>query len=275
LILLEESPRKFAASIIIYRTVSANQPRLSDTACCEASLTKRGTPCTVCTHKDRPLIEFGLVAGTSLRVLGQRFDVSWHAVGRHGRAHLNAVQRAAILRAQRPEAIDLDQLRQTESEGLLGAVAGQRARLLQQSDLAMTGGDVRAAVAVEAAITGNLALTAKLLGQLVQRHDVRHSSILLTPDYLTMRAALMAALRPFPDAARTVGAALHAIEADAAKDITEAGRKPVPVTIEHAAEPTPMRVLPPPLPPAPLEARPLPAPPPGPVYLPPPPGPPC
>lgn len=189
---------------------------------------------------------------------------------------MSAVQRAAILRAQRPEAIDLDQLRQTESEGLLGAVAGQRARLLQQSDLAMTGGDVRAAVAVEAAITGNLSLTAKLLGQLIQRHDVRHSSILLTPDYITMRAALMAALRPFPDAARAVGAALHAIEADAAKEITAVGQgKPVPLTIEHAAtepartieaprplEPAPMRVIPPP-----PEARPLPPPPP---YPPPP-----
>jgi hypothetical protein len=159
--------------------------------------------------------------------------VSWHAVGRHGRAHLSPVQRAAILSAQRPTEIDLDALRSQESEGLLGSLVAQRARLQQQCDLALELGDVRAAVAAEGAITKNLGVTGKLLGTLVQRHEVTHSSVLLTPDYLRLRQALVLALRPYPDAARAVGAALHTLESDAAKDITPPAAGRAPVVIEH------------------------------------------
>jgi hypothetical protein len=106
-------------------------------------------------------------------------------------------------------------------------------------------------VAAETAITANLTLVAKLLGQLVQVHDVRHTNLLVSPDYLKLRSTLIAALKPFPDAARAVGAALHRLESDAATDITAAAGKgrarPEPVLIEH--EPTaaaPVTVLPPP-----------------------------
>jgi L-serine deaminase len=92
---------------------------------------------------------------------------------------------------------------------------------------------VRACVSVEVAITANLGLVAKLLGQLVQVHEVRKTSILISADYLALRAALVRALRPYPDAARAVGAALHELETAAAKDITEAKR---PLVIEQHAE---------------------------------------
>ncbi len=48
------------------------------------------------------------------------------------------------------------------------------------------------------AITSNLELVGKLLGTLVQRHDVRHTSILVSPDYLRLRSALIEAMRPYP-----------------------------------------------------------------------------
>jgi len=65
---------------------------------------------------------------------------------------------------------------------------------------------------------------------------------LISEDYLRVRAALVAALRPFPEAARAVGAALHRLEAGAATDITAAASKgrarPEPLTIEHRAAPS-------------------------------------
>ena len=72
----------------------------------------------------------------------------------------------------------------------------------------------------------------------MRHHDVRHTSILISPDYLRLRSTLVDALRPFPDAMRAVGAALHRMESDAAKDITAAaaskGRaRPEPVLLEH------------------------------------------
>jgi hypothetical protein len=169
--------------------------------------------------------------------------------------------RAAILTAQAPSAIDLDTLQASESEGLLSQLVHQRARLQQHVSMAIDYGDVKAAVSAEGAITANLALVGKLLGMIVQRHDVRSTSLLVSPDYLKLRSTLIDALRPFPDAAKHVGAALHRLESDAAHDITAAaskrGERPVPVLIEHGstapanalptpAAPKPVTVLPPP-----------------------------
>ena len=161
------------------------------------------------------------------RVLAKRFGVSVAALHRHAQA------RAAILAAQKPSAVDLEALQRSESEGLLAQLVTQRARLQQQGELALELGDVKAAVAVENAITGNLTLVSRLLGQLVQVHEVRKTSILISADYLALRAAIVRALRPYPEAARAVGAALHELELEAAKDITEAKR---PLVIEHQAE---------------------------------------
>jgi hypothetical protein len=157
--------------------------------------------------------------------LAARFGVSKDALHRHRRNHLTPQQAAAILAAQKPTEIDLEALQASESEGLLAQLVVQRARLQGFSEMALDLGDVKAAVAVERSITDNLTLVAKLLGQLVQHHEVRSTSILISPDYLALRAALVKALQPFPDAARAVGAALHALETRAASEITESASK--------------------------------------------------
>lgn len=196
---------------------------------------KTGRECSICAHKARHQIELGLVHRVPARVLAARFaPLSKDAIRRHGANHLSPVQRAALLAHIKPTAIDLDALRTSETEGLLAQLVSQRARLQMHSELAATLGDARGAVAAEGAITSNLTLVAKLLGQLVSHHDVRHTSILISPDYLRLRATLVRALQPFPDAARAVGHALHAMEAEAASDITAAARKArAPMLIEH------------------------------------------
>jgi hypothetical protein len=199
---------------------------------------KAARPCTVCAHDKRHQIDIGLVHRVPARVLAQRFDLGKDAILRHARNHLSPVQRAALLSAQKPSQIDLEALRATESEGLLAQLVGQRARLQQSSELALELGDVRASISAESAITANLTLVGKLLGQLVNVHDVRHTSILLTPDYLKLRAVLTTALRAHPEAARAVAAALYGLESDAAKDITA---HKAPAVIEHVPQ-----VLPPP-----------------------------
>ncbi|MGE0523502.1 MAG: hypothetical protein AB7O60_10775 [Variibacter sp.] len=102
---------------------------------------------------------------------------------------------------------------------------------LARGDLAADLGDIRTSIAAETAIARNYLLVGKLLGQLVQIHDVRHTNLLVSPDYINLRQTLIAALKPFPEAARAVGAALHALESEAAKDITSTPA--VPLLIEH------------------------------------------
>jgi hypothetical protein len=117
--------------------------------------------------------------------------------------------------------VDLESLQRSEGEGILGALVVQRARLQQHAELTMELGDVRAAVAVENSITGNLTLVAKLLGQLVQHVEVTRTSVLVSPDWLRIRQSLITAVRPYPEASRAVGAVLCELETAVAKDITE------------------------------------------------------
>jgi len=205
----------------------------------------KGPACTICAHDKRALIDVGLVHGVSHRVLADRFDVGKDAVQRHGTNHLSPAQRAAILAQRKPTEIDLDALRASESESLLAQLVAQRARLQSNAEFASGFGDVRAAVSAEAAITTNLALVGKLLGQLVNLHDVRHTSILVSADYIKLRTAIVHALAPFPEARAAVARVLAALEAESAKDITDAvKRTKAPLLIEH--EPSPPRIIPPP-----------------------------
>lgn len=202
---------------------------------------KTGPKCSVCSSKSRHQIEIGLAHGIAHNALSRRFNLSADAIGRHAANHLSPAMRAAILTAQKPSAIDLNELQASEQEGLLSQLIHQRARLQQHIEMAIEYGDVKAAVGAEGAVTSNLALTGKLLGMIVQRHDVRSTSLLISADYLAIRSAIVGALRPFPDAARAVGAALHRLETDAAAAITERSGRPVapPVMIDVTPAITP------------------------------------
>ena len=57
-----------------------------------------------------------------------------------------------------------------------------------------------------------------------------------SPDYLALRSAIVRALRPFPEAARAVGEALHVLETEAARDITASASTRRPVMIEAQAQ---------------------------------------
>jgi hypothetical protein len=129
---------------------------------------------------------------------------------------------AAILAAQRPSEVDLEQLQRSESEGLIGSLVAQRARLQMLSEMAFAQGEINAATSVERAITGSLELTSKLLGMIVSHAST--TDILISADYLQLRQTIVGALRPFPEAARAVGNALAALEVEAAETIAE--RKP-------------------------------------------------
>lgn len=181
--------------------------------------------CTICTHDKRASLELGLVHRVPARVLATRFGVSKDALHRHRRNHLTPQQAAALLAAQKPSVIDLEALQASESEGLLANLVSQRARLQTYTEMSIEMGDPTGAVRVERVITSNLELTAKLLGQLVQHHEVRSTSILVSPDYIELRHAIVRALQPYPEAARAVGAALHGLESRAASEITESAKR--------------------------------------------------
>jgi hypothetical protein len=166
-------------------------------------------------------VELGLVHRAPAAVLARRFSLHRDAIYRHRKNHMSPQLHAALLAAQHPSDIDLEQLERSESEGLLASLVSQRARLQLLSEAAFEQGEVHAATSVERAITASLELTSKLLGVLVQRTHTTSTSVLISADYLVLRAAIVRALRPFPEASAAVGRALAELELSAAKDISE------------------------------------------------------
>jgi hypothetical protein len=178
-----------------------------------------GGKCSCCTSPHRREIDLALVAGVGIDVIAKRFDVSRDSVWRHGKRHLSAVQRAALATALKPSAIDLEQLQRTEGESLLGQLLAQRATLQTYGAAAFEAKQYQAAISAERAVTDNLDLLSKVLGLIITKHEVRSTSLLISPDYLALRHALVEALKPYPDAMASVGRALHELEVKAAADI--------------------------------------------------------
>ena len=116
-------------------------------------------------------------------------------------------------------------MERSEAEGLLTSLIAHRARHQQYIDKALELGDIARAINADRGVIANLELTAKLLGQLVQRHETTRTSILISPDYLALRQTIIGALRRHPAALKDVSDALAKIETTAAEEIKE--RRPL------------------------------------------------
>jgi len=172
---------------------------------------KKGKLCTVCAHRERAAIDLALARGVSVSALARRYDVSTDSLYRHRKAHLTAQLRAKLIAGPDIE-IDLDRLRESESQSLLANLVAIRHRLFASLDVAEECGDSNMICRVAAQIHQNLELIGKLLGDLgVGSTTV--NNVLVLPAYVEMRMELINALRPFPEAARAVAAALHRLEA--------------------------------------------------------------
>jgi hypothetical protein len=192
--------------------------------------------CSCCTSPNRRLTDVALVARVPWPVIAKRFDVSRDSVKRHGKHHLSAVQVAALASAMKPSAIDLEQLQRTEGESLLGQLLAQRATLQTYGQAAFEAKQFQAAISAERGVTANLDLLSKVLGLIITKHEVRSTSLLISPDYLALRHALVEALKPYPEAMAAVGRALHELESKAAADIKAKANGSMAL-IEGRAEP--------------------------------------
>ena len=179
-----------------------------------------------------------------MHTLARRYGLSADALGRHSRNHLPAQLRAKLI-AGPDLAIDLDRLRETESQSLLVHLVSLRARLFHSLDVAEENGDGHMLATLSSQIHRNLEVTGRLLGALGIGSSVTNN-ILIAPQYVEMRHAFLAALAPFPEARIAVAAALHGMEHKAAEAIRADARqfagaspKPAPLAIEHAPQPLP------------------------------------
>jgi hypothetical protein len=181
-------------------------------------MNKRPSKCTVCSHREHAAIDLGLARGVSVRALAKRYRLGSDSIYRHAKAHLPPQLRAALIAGPDIEGVDLDKLRETESQSLLANLIAIRRRLFAAFDLGEEYGDVSMVARVASQLHSNLELTGKLLGDL-GTGSTTFNSVLIMPQYVEMRIGLVNALRPFPEAARAVASVLHTIEGKAAEAI--------------------------------------------------------
>lgn len=183
----------------------------------KTSMGQRGPKCTICEHRERAAIDLGLARGVSIAALSQRYGVGSDALRRHKANHLPPQLRAKLIAGPAID-LDLDKLRETESQSLLANLVAVRQRLFASLDTAEEHGDSHMVGRVVGQIHKNLELTGKLLGDLgVGTTNV--TNVLVSPVYMEMRVGLVNALAEFPEARMAVAAVLQQIEAREAKTI--------------------------------------------------------
>jgi hypothetical protein len=187
-------------------------------------MAKRPSKCTVCSHREHAAIDLGLARGVSVRALAKRYRLGSDSLYRHAKAHLPPQLRASLIAGPSIEGVDLDRLRETESQSLLINLIALRNRLFGSLDIAEECGDGNMISRVAGQLHKNMELVGRLLGDLGVG-TINNTNILIAPQYVTMRVALVQALAPFADARQAVAAVLHKLEHKAAADIAGSSRE--------------------------------------------------
>jgi len=151
--------------------------------------------CTVCSHPEVEAINKALVVGEPYRSIAKRYEASESAMYRHQENHIPTT----LAKANEAEEV-------AQADDLLGQVQDLQARTLAILEAAEETREHRTALAAIREARSNLELLAKLLGELDQRPQL---NILISPEWLELRAVIVGALEPYSDAR---GAVLRAIE---------------------------------------------------------------
>ena len=151
--------------------------------------------CTVCNHPNLEDIDRALVAGEANTALSSLFAVSEQALRRHKGSHLPA----KLVMAQAAEEV-------AQADDLLDQLKDLQRRTLAILEAAESTNQHRTALSAIREARSNLELLAKLLGELDERPTV---NVLVSPQWVELRAVIVTALEPHPEALRAVVGALE------------------------------------------------------------------
>jgi len=160
-----------------------------------------------------------IARGISVQALSKRYKCSSDALYRHRDRHMPPQLKARLLAGPDLDGVDLDKLRESESQSLLSHLIALRHRLFGMLDFAEEHGDLYAASRAVSQLHSNLETTGKLLGDLGVGHT-SVTNVLIQPAYVELRVALTNALAAFPEARKAVAEVLHRVESKAAAAIS-------------------------------------------------------
>ena len=158
--------------------------------------------CTICYHECLEEINRALVEGTAFPALVAKYRVSKDALSRHKVNHLPVT----LVKAQEAQEV-------ANADDLLEVVRNLQSRALTILGRAEGVGDLRTALGAIREARGNLELLAKLVGELDERPQI---NVLVHPEWLELRAVIVNALEPHPEARGAVLGALEEADSDRA-----------------------------------------------------------
>ena len=170
--------------------------------------------CSICRHESAGRIDLMLARRVPLRVIAAKFEVTPSALCRHRSNHMTPQVKAALALGGPKTTLDLERLRQDESESLLQSLVAHRGRIWVLVDQAEDDGDLRAAAVLHKRILEIWELEARFLRELTSGDVHVTQNVLILPAYVEARTLILQSLRPFPDASRAVADALREIEAE-------------------------------------------------------------
>jgi hypothetical protein len=152
----------------------------------------------VCTHPKRKSIDAALVAGDSATAIAAKFRVTDDSVTRHKASHLPA----AMIKAKEAKEV-------TQADDLLAQARKVQNKATSLLLKAEAQGDFKTALAGCREVRGCIELLGKLMGELDESPTV---NIVINPQWLNIRAVIVAALADHPAARLKVAEALAALE---------------------------------------------------------------
>lgn len=150
--------------------------------------------CTICAHPELEVINRALVEGMPNRRIASQYDVTERAVRNHKANHLPV----ALAKSRNAQEV-------AKADDLLSQVRDLQARTLAILEAAETTSQHRTALSAIREARSNLELLAKLVGEL----DERPVNVLISPEWMELRAVIVGALAPHEEARSAV---LRAIE---------------------------------------------------------------
>lgn len=171
-----------------------------------------GRRCSICDSPHRGEIEFALAGGVTLAETARKFNVSKSQVHRHWHDHTTQTLKEKMAAQFAGAEISREVAQAREHENLIQNIVAQRGRLLAIQADCIERNDLAGARACEKHIGENLKLMSGVLGELHHKQQIRIENVLTSPSYLSLRASILKALGPYPEARNAVARAIAAQE---------------------------------------------------------------
>jgi hypothetical protein len=151
--------------------------------------------CTVCAHPEHHAINVALVNRDPYRNITQRYGVSKYALTRHTKEHLPKL----LLKAK-------DAVEVAEADDLLSRLEALQSRTLAVLEAVEGTENYSIALAAIREARSNLELIGRLTKELESAPTL---NLYLNPQWLELRALIVRAIEPFPDARASILRALE------------------------------------------------------------------